>query len=76
VLRQKPLNLSAAQAQLDRMQGEIDNLLGRLAARTEDGFGLDQVWVAVGVSAQGSIGVVTAGVQASLTLIYSRSGNK
>jgi len=29
----------------------------------------------VGVSAQGSIGVVTAGVLASLTLIYSHPGS-
>jgi hypothetical protein len=75
VLRRKPLDLGEAQAQLDRVQGEVDDLIGQLATQTKHGFGLSEVQVAVGVSAQGSIGVVTAGVQASLTLVYSRPGN-
>ncbi|MGO9297640.1 MAG: hypothetical protein ACLP52_27790 [Streptosporangiaceae bacterium] len=74
VLKSKPLDLGEAQAQLDRVQGEVDDLIGRLATQSKQGFGLSEVQVAVGVSAQGSIGVVTAGVQASLTLVYSRSG--
>jgi hypothetical protein len=75
ILRRKPVDLKDAQAELDRVQTEVDDLLGRLATQNKHGFGLSQVQVAVGVSAQGSIGVVTAGVQASLTLIYSRPGN-
>ncbi len=75
VLRRKPLDLGEAQVQLDRVQSEVDDLLGKLATQTKHGFRLSQVQVAVGVSAQGSIGVVTAGVQASLTLIYSRPGS-
>ena len=75
VLRRKPLDLGEAQVQLDRVQSEVDDLLGKLATETKHGFRLSQVQVAVGVSAQGSIGVVTAGVQASLTLIYSRPGS-
>ncbi len=75
ILRHKPLDLDDAQAQLDRIQGEVDDLLGQVATQTKHGFGLSEVQVAVGVSAQGSIGVVTAGIQASLTLVYSRAGS-
>jgi hypothetical protein len=75
VLRHKPLDLGDVQSQLDGIQGEVDDLLGKLATQAKHGFGLSQVQVAVGISAQGSIGVVTAGVQASLTLVYSRPGS-
>lgn len=75
ILRHKALDLGETQEQLDRVQSEVDDLLGQLTAQPKHGFGLSEVQVSVGVSAQGGIGVVTAGVQASLTLIYSRPGN-
>ena len=72
ILRHEPLDLSKVQAELDRVQGEVDDLLGKLATEPKHGFGLSEVQVSVGVSAQGSIAVVTAGVQASLTLVYAQ----
>ncbi len=75
ILKHKPLDLGDVQDQLDRVQGEVDDLLGQLATQSKQGFGLSQVQVAVGISAQGGIGVVTAGIQASLTLVYSRPGS-
>jgi hypothetical protein len=75
ILRNKPLELDDVQNQLGRVQGEVDDLLEQLATQAKHGFGLSQVQVKVGISAQGGIGVVTAGVQASLTLVYSRPGS-
>jgi hypothetical protein len=66
------IDLAKAKTELQRVETEVDELLGTLAAKRKGGYRLSEVQVAVGVSAQGSIGVVTAGVQASLTLIYSR----
>jgi len=70
--KEQEIDLAKAKGELQRVEGEIDELLGTLAAERKGGYHLSQVQVAVGVSAQGSIAVVTAGVQASLTLVYSR----
>ena len=70
----KPHNLDVTgmQEQLNGVQTQVDQLLVDLAKQTKSGFHLKEVEVMIGISGQGSIGVVTAGVQASLTLIYSR----
>jgi hypothetical protein len=67
------IDLFKAKGELQRVEGEIDELLGTLEAERKSGYHLAEVQVSVGISAQGSIGVVTAGLQASLTLVYSRT---
>jgi len=74
VLRHKQLDIGAVEQQLDRVQGEVDGLLERLSTPPKAGFRLSQVQVSVGMSAQGTIAVVTAGIQASLTLVYENTG--
>jgi hypothetical protein len=71
-LKDKQLDLAAVQVKLDRVQAEVDGLIARLDSNQRHGFHLSEVQVAVGITAEGSIAVVTAGVQASLTLVYSR----
>jgi hypothetical protein len=71
-LMDKQLDLQAVQIELDRVQAEVDGLIARLDSKAKHGFHLSEVQVSIGISPQGSIAVVTAGVQASLTLVYSR----
>ena len=60
--------------EITRVEQEVDAWLAGLKPTTSTGFDLTQVQVLVGMSAQGSIAVVTAGLQASLTLVYTRRG--
>jgi hypothetical protein len=75
VIRHKSLDLTQVQTQLNRVQDELDDVLAKLATPPKHGFRLSEVQVQVGVSAQGTIAVVTAGIQASLTLVYERVGH-
>lgn len=70
--KEQEIDLTKAKGEIRRVEDEIDELLGTLAADRKGGFRLSEVQVAVGVSVQGSFAVVTAGLQASLTLVYSR----
>jgi hypothetical protein len=71
-LKEKQLDLQAVQVELDRVQAEVDGLIARLDSNQRHGFHLSEVQVSIGITAQGSIAVVTAGAPASLTLVYSR----
>ncbi len=74
VFKDKELPIGQARQELQRVEAEVDQLLAAIQTGTKaSGFHLKTVEVAVGLSASGSIGVVTAGVQASLTLVYDRS---
>jgi hypothetical protein len=76
VARVKPsqthVDLTKVKGDLDRVQGQIDSLLAGLRAKDSDRFRLAQVEVSLAVSAEGSIGVATAGVQAGIALTFSR----
>jgi hypothetical protein len=64
------LPLDKVKAEMGQVEQEIDQLLAGLKS-TAGGYELSQVQVSVGISGQGSIGIVTAGMQASITLVYS-----
>ncbi|NKX56594.1 Pepco domain-containing protein [Arthrobacter mobilis] len=72
VVKDKKLDLSSVQEQLERVQSEVGEILEGLDTESKHGFGLAEVEVQVGISASGNLGVVSAGVEASLTLIYTR----
>jgi hypothetical protein len=76
VVKPKKIALDKVQREMTRFQQDMDGLLASVKTRTAGGYELTQVQVMVGVSAQGSIAVVTAGVQASLTLVYSRPADE
>lgn len=69
---QKQVDLAKVKGDLDRVQGQIDSLLSDLKAKDTERFRLAQVEVSLAVSAEGSIGVATAGVQAGIALTFSR----
>lgn len=64
--------LSQMGSELQKVQEEIEALTATLRPSLGKGFSLDEIQIGVGVSAQGGIAIVSAGVQASLTLLYSR----
>ena len=72
VFREKTLPLDKVQSEIARLDAEVGSFLATITATSVAGYQLNEVQVQVGVSAQGSIGVVTAGVQGSLTLVYAR----
>ena len=72
MFREKTLPLDKVQSEIARLDAEVGSFLATITATSVAGYQLNEVQVQVGVSAQGSIGVVTAGVQGSLTLVYAR----
>jgi hypothetical protein len=75
VTRRKSVDLSKLHGELGEVQNQVDKILQQLTSpQTQPGkMRLNSLQVSVGISAGGSIGVVTAGMQASLTLVYERA---
>lgn len=69
----KDVPLEKIDDELTRVQGEIDNVLAKVEKESRHGFSLSEVEISLGVSAEGSIGVVTAGIEAGITLHFVKS---
>ena len=69
----KNVKLSKIDAELTRVQGEIDGVLAKVDRGARQGFSLAEVEISLGVSAEGSIGVVTAGIDAGITLHFVKA---
>jgi hypothetical protein len=74
VHRPKEVDLNTLQDGLQTVQGQIDALLKVVKDSTVDDYRLNSVEVSLGISAEGSIGVATAGVEASISLSFERVG--
>ncbi len=72
----KEVPLEKIQVELARVQGELDGILEKLGDESHHGFALSEVEISLGISAGGSIGVVTAGLTASLTLHFAKADPK
>jgi hypothetical protein len=70
--RPKDVDLNKLQEGLDQMQGQIDALLQGVKTSTVAGFRLNSIEISLAISAGGSIGVATAGVEASMSLSFQR----
>lgn len=68
----KEVPLDKINGELDRVQAELDDVLSKIDTQSRHGFQLSEVTIALGISAEGSIGVVSAGVEAGITLKFSR----
>jgi hypothetical protein len=66
------VDLAPLKTGLRQVQGEVGAMLEDLDRSNVAGFRLGSVEVSLGISAGGSIGVVTAGVTASMTLMFER----
>jgi len=74
--RPKDVDLDKLKDNLARVQGQVDGLLASVAASKASGFRLTSVEVGLAISAEGSIGVATAGLEASLSLSFERVAPK
>ncbi len=72
VRKPKDVDLGRLQNALEKAEDEVAALLGALKHQSAGGFHLKSVDVDLSVSAEGSIGVVTAGAEASITLSFER----
>ena len=68
----KEVPLDKIHSELDRVQAELDDILSKIDSRPKHGFEISEVAISLGISAEGSIGVVSAGVQAGITLTFSK----
>jgi hypothetical protein len=66
------VDVGKLQGELEKVQGQIADLLKAVKDPAGSGFRLKTIEVALGVTGQGSIGIATAGVEASLTLSFER----
>lgn len=70
----KEVPLERVQSELARVQAEVDGLLAMIdTSETHKGFRLAEVTVSLAISGEGSIGVVTAGVEAGISLTFART---
>ena len=67
----KEVSLDKIHGELVRVQKELDDLLSKIDSQPKYGFQLSEVTISLGISAEGSIGVVSAGVEAGITLTFS-----
>lgn len=72
----KPIALDKLRSGLDDIQGQIDGLLERVNEPKSPSFRLKSVDVSLAITAEGSIGIASAGVQASMTLSFERTSSK
>lgn len=71
-VRKTSADLGAVQEQLADVEAKVGEILAQRKDAAVGGMRLKGVEVALGVSAEGHLGLVTAGVEVSLTLVYER----
>jgi hypothetical protein len=59
--------------ELTKVQGDIEDVLAKIDTKPRKGFTFSGVEISLGLSAGGSIGIATAGVDAGITLHFTRS---
>ena len=69
----KEVDIGKLQASLEKAQDQIDALLKKVRKSTVSGYRLSSIEVSLAISAEGSIGVASAGVEASLSLSFERT---
>jgi dihydroxyacetone kinase len=70
--KSKEVSLDKLQQALGKAQAEVAALLRGVTNPNVPGFRLNTVEIELSVSAEGSIGIATAGAEASLTLSFER----
>jgi hypothetical protein len=73
IVQRQTVDLSRVQANLEKLQIQARQLLASLSAEQVGDLRLDEVEFSIGVNAEGSLGIVTAGVEAAIALTYRRA---
>ncbi len=68
----KEVPLEKIHSELDRVQAQLDDVLSKIDTRPKHGFELTEVEISLGISAEGTIGVVSAGIEAGITLTFAK----
>jgi hypothetical protein len=71
-VRKTSADIGAVNDQLADVEAKVGEILAQRTDAEVGGMRLKGVEVALGVSAEGHLGLVTAGVEVSLTLVYER----
>jgi len=58
--------------QMKVLRSQVDEILEAAPKETDSGFRLEEVQVSLAVNAQGTIGIASAGVEASISLTFKR----
>lgn len=66
----KPVSQEALKRSLEQCMAQIGDMLAEAKSQLKDGWEVGGVSVSLGVSGEGSIGIVTAGVQASIEVSF------
>lgn len=72
VVRREPVDLDTVKGELAKVEEQVEMLLKEREDRAVGGMNLHGVEVSLGVTAEGTIGLVSAGVEVSLTLVYQK----
>jgi len=67
---EKPVDFSKVKQNLDSCIAQVSNVLSDLKKKAIDGWELESVSISLAVSAEGSIGVATAGVEAGIEVSF------
>lgn len=71
----KEIDYDRLEKELNKAQSQMADLIASLEQKgPSGGFALDQISLSLAVSGEGSIGIATVGVEAGITLTYSKSG--
>ena len=68
----KEVPLEKINGELERVQAELGEVLSKIDTEPKHGFRLTEVEISLGISAGGSIGVVSAGIEAGITLTFAK----
>lgn len=72
VVERRTADLAQVRIDLEKVQRQARQLLASLSVTRVGDMRLDEVEFSIGINAEGSLGVVTAGVEASIALTYRR----
>ena len=71
-VERRKVDLSSVRTELGRLQNQARQLLETLSPTKVGDMRLDEVEFSIGLNAQGSLGIVTAGVEVAIALTYRR----
>lgn len=75
ICRSEPKPAKDMAAELNKITGQIEKLIAVVKTSPVGDMRLDGIEVGLAISAEGSIGIATAGVEASITLSFTKESS-
>ncbi len=73
IVHRKDVSLVKVEGELDRVQPQIDAILSKIDSGPRNGYKLSEIEVSLSISAEGSIGIVTAGAEVGIALTFTKA---